>query len=100
MKTKNEMFATMTSREYSRTASGKSWKSKPDAVEEKEITREHFDNFTDEKTIKFFRRLGGAETVTRCYTSGGNIPYEISSISPDRTIKKVRTFQVIADIRK
>ena len=85
---------TLTTKEYSRTESGKSWKSQPDTTETKEISRKFYDNMTSEDTVKFFRRLGGSETVNRAYFSIGYLPQEISSIDPTRTIKKVRTFDI------
>jgi len=97
---KNDTFAILTTKEYSRTDSGKCWKSKPDSIETKEINREFYDNMTSEETCKFFRRLGGSETVTRCYTSAGYIPIEIISCDPSRTVRKVRTFDIVADMRE
>ena len=88
------MKITMTKKYYERTDSGKSWKSKPYQVETWEMTREQYDNYTSEDAIKFMRRLGGSEHVTRCYTSIGYVPYEIGSISPDRTEKRVATFAI------
>lgn len=57
------------------------------------ISEEHYNNFVDEKSIKFFRRLGGIETVTKNYTCRGFKTTKIVSTSPDRQIKKIRTFK-------
>ena len=40
----------------------------------------------------FFRNLGGHERITCSYTPYGYMPTKVSSISPDRTQKVVRTF--------
>lgn len=59
----------------------------------KEITREQYNKITDEGTIKFFRRLGGYESVTKNYTSLGYIPVKIISTSPDKNEKVIREFE-------
>ena len=83
----------MTRKVFSRTESGKSWKSKPEEITTKEIDYQHYQNFTSDDTVKFFRRIGGSETVIRNYTAYGYIPVEIISCNPDRTIRKVTSFQ-------
>ena len=45
-------------------------------------------------SIPFFRDLGGSERVTKGYTVAGYIPVELSSISPSRETKIVRSFKV------
>lgn len=60
----------------------------------KEITRDQYNKITDEKTIKFFRRLGGSESVTKNYTSLGYIPVKIISTSPDKNEKVIREFEI------
>ena len=45
-------------------------------------------------SIPFFRDLGGSERVTKGYTIAGYIPVELSSISPSRETKIVRSFKV------
>ena len=79
---------------YSRTESGKSWKSKPDTVETGVYNQKQYDNCTSDETCAWFRRLGGSETVTRSYTFAGYIPTRIVSCNPSRTTRKVRTFKV------
>ena len=62
---------------------------------ESEKTTEKADNeyyFNTLESIPFFRGLGGFESVNTKYTKFGLIPYEISSINPDRTQQTVRTF--------
>jgi len=57
----------------------------------KEITREQYNNIVN--SAPWFRRLGGSETLQRCYTSYGYIPYRIISTAPDRSIRTVRQFE-------
>lgn len=83
---------TLRQTEYSRTPSGKSWKSSPDTTETREIPAEHYYNYFD--AVPFFRSLGGSETVRRSYTAYGYIPTTLISISPDRETKVVRHFTV------
>ena len=45
--------------------------------------------------VPWFRNLGGRETVSCGYTRVGYIPYEVSSISPDKMNKTVRHFRVV-----
>ena len=77
---------------YSRTDSGKSWKSQPDSVETEEIDDRQHDLLGDKKTMSWFRRLGGSETATYGYFSTGYKLARLVSCNPDRTTKKVRTF--------
>jgi hypothetical protein len=63
-----------------------------EAEEEKNISREHYNNITDKRTIQFFRNLGGKEIVERSYTFAGYVPTTIHSISPDRTEKYIYRF--------
>jgi len=54
-----------------------------------EITREQYNNITNDDTLKFFRRLGGSETAE---TIGEQIT-KLTSKSPDNEIKVIRTFK-------
>ena len=47
-------------KEFTRTASGKSWKAKPDKSETRQITAQNYFNYCD--SIPFFKNLGGSET--------------------------------------
>lgn len=47
---------------------------------------------TDEKTLKFFRGLGGYEKNEYSYTKRGYVPVRNTSISPDKTTKIVRVY--------
>ena len=54
----------------------------------KTITEEVYNNITSKETIKFFRRLGGTEKVTR---KGGRVT-KLVSTSPSGELRKIRTF--------
>ena len=84
----------MTTESFDRTESDKGWKSKPHTTITAQINRRQFDLMTSDETCSWFRRLGGSETVIRCYSSIGYVPYQLSSIDPSKTIKKVRTFKI------
>jgi len=47
---------------------------------------------TSEDTCKWFRRLGGSESITREYTCNGYCVTKLISTSPDKQTKKIRTF--------
>lgn len=64
-------------------------------TEAREISREFYRNATDEKSIKFFRSLGGIETVQKNYTKWGFLPVRILSTSPDRQQRIIREFDFI-----
>jgi hypothetical protein len=85
---------TMTTKDFSRTESGKSWKSKPDTTESEEITLKQLNLMTCDNTLRFFRNLGGTETVQRTYTSAGFLPYQLTSVNPSRDLRRVREFAI------
>ena len=72
-----------------------------EVVEEstKVITNENYNNIICDDTVKFFRRLGGSETLTRGYFYCGYLTYRLVSTSPDRENKTVREFNFIRDNR-
>jgi hypothetical protein len=84
----------MTTKTFSRTDSGKSWRTNPDQEEAKTIDETQYNNIVSDDAQKWFRRLGGSETATRSYTRWGYKVTQLSSCSPDRSIKKVRTFDL------
>lgn len=47
---------------------------------------------TSEDTCKWFRRLGGSETVTRSYTCAGYLVTKLISTSPNKDIRVIREF--------
>lgn len=57
----------------------------------KEITEEQYNNYIT--SCPFFRRLGGSETITKSYTSGGYKPVKLVSVSPDKETKVIRQFK-------
>ncbi len=64
-------------------------------VENRSIDLLQYKNITDEKTLQWFRRLGGRETASRNYTSRGYNITKLISTSPDRSIKVIREFEFI-----
>lgn len=62
--------------------------------EPRTIDRREFNNITDEKTLSWFRRLGGCEIAERRYTAAGYVPVKLHSIAPDRTEKFVYNFTI------
>jgi hypothetical protein len=87
----------MIERVYYRTESGKGWCAQPDTVTTRTIDWNHYLNMTSNETSQFFRRIGGSEHVTRCYTSRGFLPYQVISANPDRSKRIVRTFEFEED---
>lgn len=57
------------------------------------IDEKQYNNITSNDTLKWFRRLGGTETVQRCYTSAGYKVYKLTSTSPNRQQKNIREFE-------
>ena len=76
--------------EYGRTESGKSWKSKPCKTYNEKIEEYQYEWIFN--SVKFFRKLGGSERITKGYTCEGYIPVRLTSISPDKTKKIIRYF--------
>lgn len=63
-------------------------------VEERELSRREYNNITNEKTLKFFRSLGGSETALREYTAQGYLITELRSVSPNRQNKTIYKFNI------
>lgn len=58
--------------------------------EVKEVTeREHYLYFD---SVKYFRRLGGKESITNAYTCNGYKGIKLTSTSPDKQTKVIREF--------
>ena len=83
---------TLITKRYEKTSSGKSWKKNPVETDEEVISPKKFELIIS--SIPFFRDLGGSERVTKGYTVAGYIPVELSSISPSRETKIIRSFKV------
>lgn len=64
-------------------------------TETKTILKSFYNNLVDEKAIRFFRNLGGIETVQRDYTKMGYLPVRILSTSPNRETRIIRTFEIL-----
>ena len=84
----------LTTKNYERTESGKNWKSNPTSIEISTIDQETYNNIFSKETQAFFRRLGGYERASKSYTNVGYIVTRLTSISPDKTTKIVRTVKV------
>ena len=63
--------------------------------EQKTISKSFYNNLVDERAIRFFRNLGGIETVQRNYTKMGYIPVRILSTSPNRQTRIIRSFEIL-----
>lgn len=63
-----------------------------DSVEVSEVTSHQHSLVTCDDTVKWFRRLGGTETVERSYTSAGFLVTKLTSTSPDRKTKVIRQY--------
>jgi hypothetical protein len=57
------------------------------------ITRKQYSNICGKDTLKWFRRLGGSETAERGYTCAGYLIVKLTSTSPDKQNKTIRTFK-------
>lgn len=64
-------------------------------TETKTILKSFYNNLIDERAIRFFRNLGGIETVQRDYTKMGYLPVRILSTSPNRQTRIIRTFEIL-----
>ena len=87
--TSNAFIITHTRKTYERTATGKSWKSKPTEEKTETIKPEYYTNYVT--SIPFFNNLGTCRAQHR-YTPAGYLPTVITSISPDRNVKHVDSF--------
>lgn len=64
-------------------------------TETKTISKSFYYNLIDERAIRFFRNLGGVETVQRNYTKMGYLPVRILSTSPNRETRIIRNFEIL-----
>jgi len=65
-----------------------------DTVEVVEVTEKQHELTTNEDTIKWFRGLGGSETVQRSYTFNGYVVTKLVSISPNKQTKVIRDYKI------
>ena len=61
--------------------------------EVKEVTKRQHELTTNNDTIKWFRRLGGSQSVTHGYTYAGYVVIKLVSTSPDKERKTVREYK-------
>ena len=57
------------------------------------ITREQYVNIVGDDTLKWFRRMGGSETAIKGYTCRGYLTTMLTSTSPSKETKIIRTFK-------
>lgn len=84
----------LTTKKFERTESGKNWKSNPTETEITTIDQKTYNNIFSKETQAFFRNLGGYERTSKSYTAAGYIVTRLTSVSPDKTTKIVRTIKV------
>ena len=53
-----------------------------------------YNNITSDDTIKYFRRLGGTETIQKRNTCIGHVITKLTSTPPDKQSKIVRNFKL------
>jgi hypothetical protein len=63
-----------------------------ESEETKEITMQEHHNITSIETQKYFRRVGGSESANYSYTSQGYKVVKLTSTSPNKETKIIRTF--------
>jgi hypothetical protein len=64
-----------------------------ESEETKEITMQEHHNITSIETQKYFRRFGGSESANYNYTSQGYKVVKLTSTSPNKETKIIRTFK-------
>ena len=57
------------------------------------ITREQYVRIVGDDTLKWFRRTGGSETAIKGYTCRGYLTTRLTSTSPSKETKIIRTFK-------
>lgn len=77
---------------YSRTLSGKSWKSKPDEIENEIVKPEYYTNYIT--SIPFFNNWGDGAYCRAAwsYNAPGYLPTTVTTVSPYRETKKIAKF--------
>ena len=88
----NMVTISMKKETYLKTTSGKSWKSKPETVENETISADFYKNYVD--SVPFFNNFGyGASCrAYKGYCMAGYIPVKVVTISPQQEKKIVTTF--------
>lgn len=57
------------------------------------ISKKHYNNIVNDKTLRWFRNLGGTETSSKRYTCRGYLTTKLISTSPTKETKIIRTFK-------
>ena len=57
------------------------------------ISKEQYNNITNDTTLKWFRRLGSSQTSIKGYTCSGYLTTKLISTSPSKETKIVRKFK-------
>lgn len=78
----------MEKKTFTRTASGKGWKSKPDEVKRSVFTPTQYNNFLSFVPI-------WNDRVEKSYTCAGYLPVKVTSTSPDGSTKSVAWFEFV-----
>lgn len=80
---------------YSRTASGKSWKNKPDSIENEIVPPQYYTNYIT--SIPFFNGFGDGASCRAAwsYNAPGYLPTRITAVSPFGITKKIAVFWFI-----
>ena len=80
---------------YSRTASGKCWRSRPDEVERNIFNATQYTNFIT--SIPFFNNWGDGAycRAQHDYTPAGYLPTTVITVGPGRETKHVDTFRFL-----
>lgn len=92
--TNNNVTIHHTKEIYHKSASGRSWKRKPDETTRETITAQNYTNYVT--SIPFFNGFfGGTCRAEMGYTPAGYIPVKITTISPDRAEKHYDYFTFI-----
>ena len=60
-----------------------------------EVTEKQHGLTTNNDTVKWFRRLGGSESIQRSYTKQGYKVTKLVSTSPDKQIKVIREYKFL-----
>ena len=60
-----------------------------------EVTEKQHHLVTNNDTVKYFRRLGGSESVQRSYTKQGYLVTKLVSTSPDKQNKVIREYKFL-----
>lgn len=88
---KTGYIITHTRNTFSKTESGKSWKTKPTETKTETINNKQYENWVT--SIPFFNGFCGGTCRGCCgYTVAGYLPTKITSVSPDKSLKHVDVF--------